>query len=494
MALTKVQTALTNSGIVNVLDYGATGDGVTDDTTGFQAALTAAVAASESLYVPTGTYLLSAQLTVSSANPTRIEGAGSGLATLTWTDTATSGGGISITYTDNLAPPYVSGLTLLTQAAGATGDTALSITGPETASVTHLGPNVENVDIRGSNTDNDYWDIGIHFTTCWYVMGMDITIKGRTDTTVPFDQSAGIKLTGCQVTYLNKFGIWHVENAVLEAASGGPSHGEGFSFQHFEIVGCANGIMMNSDSDAPGSNIGPGHINAYQNCIQISAQRQLIIHDCLLYKTHLSGSVWTGVSINESQECIIHDNVFHGQQSAGSTNDTYGVVLGNITASDKNMIHNNFFAGFPGTTKIAVLLNTGCGNNRIHDNAVMDGTIPSALLINAGAEKNNITYNNLPTAIQTFAANDATPSVGNALNRHFNTANSSATTVTTLDDGYVGQVVSIMCNDANTTFQHNGTGFVLEGSVSWTAGAGAIITFRQDVAGGLWREMSRRTA
>ena len=186
--------------------------------------------------------------------------------------------------------------------------------------------------------------------------------------------------------------------------------------------------------------------------------------------------------------------MFHGQQSAGSTNDTYGVVLGNITASDKNMIHNNFFAGFPGTTKIAVLLNTGCGNNRIHDNAVMDGTIPSALLINAGAEKNNITYNNLPTAIQTFAANDATPSVGNALNRHFNTANSSATTVTTLDDGYVGQVVSIMCNDANTTFQHNGTGFVLEGSVSWTAGAGAIITFRQDVAGGLWREMSRRTA
>jgi polygalacturonase len=32
MALTKVQSALTNTGIVNMLDYGAVGDGSTNDS------------------------------------------------------------------------------------------------------------------------------------------------------------------------------------------------------------------------------------------------------------------------------------------------------------------------------------------------------------------------------------------------------------------------------------------------------------------------------
>lgn len=51
--------------IINVKDYGAVGDGVTDDATAFQAAITAA--ASGSLYIPEGTYIINSALTVSSA-------------------------------------------------------------------------------------------------------------------------------------------------------------------------------------------------------------------------------------------------------------------------------------------------------------------------------------------------------------------------------------------------------------------------------------------
>ena len=490
------------NGSVNVKWFGATGDGVTDDTTGFQSALTAAVAASKTLYTPTGTYLLSAQLTTSSANPARIEGAGAALATLVWTDTATSGGGISITFTDYLAPPFVSGLTLLTQAAGATGDTALKIIGPETASVTQYGATVHDIDVRGYSTVTDYWDIGIEFNKCWYVNGTEITIKGLDDASSPFDQTVGIKITGCMVTHLSKFSIFHVETAVLEAASGGPTHGEGFSFSDFEIVGVTDGIDMTADLNGVGSNIGPGHINAYANCIKFSLQTQMIVHDCLLYKTHVSSSSWKAIDIVSSSTTIIHDNHIHGQAAANvpMTLDPpvfsacYGIAVVNAD-SVNNSIHNNIFAGMDtGSTRIGILLGTGCGNTRIHDNTDIDGTTTAILQIDAAAEKNNICRDNFPTAIQTFAANDATPSVGNAFNQHFNTANSVATTVTALDDGYVGQVVSIMCNDANTTFQHNGTGFVLQGSANFAAGAGAIITFRQDAAGGLWREMSRRTA
>tara|TARA_R110000822_G_scaffold42760_5_gene115961 strand:- start:806 stop:1981 length:1176 start_codon:yes stop_codon:yes gene_type:complete len=58
VALTKVQTALTNSGIVNVLDYGAVGDGVTDDTVALNAAKTANGTAG-TIHVPAGSYLYS---------------------------------------------------------------------------------------------------------------------------------------------------------------------------------------------------------------------------------------------------------------------------------------------------------------------------------------------------------------------------------------------------------------------------------------------------
>jgi hypothetical protein len=52
MSLTKVSYSMINGAPVNVLDYGAKGDGTTDDT----AAFTAALATGKSVYVPQGTY------------------------------------------------------------------------------------------------------------------------------------------------------------------------------------------------------------------------------------------------------------------------------------------------------------------------------------------------------------------------------------------------------------------------------------------------------
>jgi hypothetical protein len=64
MGLTKVTYAMIEGAAINVLDYGAVGDGTANDTSALQSALTAAAASGQTLYIPSGTYLISNQISL----------------------------------------------------------------------------------------------------------------------------------------------------------------------------------------------------------------------------------------------------------------------------------------------------------------------------------------------------------------------------------------------------------------------------------------------
>jgi hypothetical protein len=63
MALTKVSYSMIAGAPVNAKDFGAVGDGSTDDTTAMQAAITAVATTGQGLYIPAGTYKITSALT-----------------------------------------------------------------------------------------------------------------------------------------------------------------------------------------------------------------------------------------------------------------------------------------------------------------------------------------------------------------------------------------------------------------------------------------------
>jgi len=72
MALTKASYSMITGAYVNVVDYGATGDGTTNDATAIQAAFSAAdTTPPKTVYFPAGTYLTNSTLTV---NPNTTNG------------------------------------------------------------------------------------------------------------------------------------------------------------------------------------------------------------------------------------------------------------------------------------------------------------------------------------------------------------------------------------------------------------------------------------
>lgn len=92
--------------------------------------------------------------------------------------------------------------------------------------------------------------------------------------------------------------------------------------------------------------------------------------------------------------------------------------------------------------------------------------------------------------VQEFVDGDTSPSVGGA--EVWKTANTASTTISTLDDGEVGQEVTIIVTDGNTTFEDQTVGsgnLHLQGGGNYSPGANDVLVLVFD--GTNWYEVSR---
>ena len=171
-----------------------------------------------------------------------------------------------------------------------------------------------------------------------------------------------------------------------------------------------------------------------------------------------SGDVFVGdnliISGNiEANEYIISSSTTYYTQSQYNGNSNFGDGCDDVHSFSGSIIQDcgtgTYFSSSAGSIEIS----GSFGEAHLH----VDGHITASGHISAsGVFSQNI---------HTLTQNNATPSV--AAGNLFITNNTSATTITGLTNGVVGQEVTIIVNDTNTDFQ-DGTNFNLFRSLNWT--------------------------
>ena len=337
---------------VSVKDFGATGDGSTNDATAF----TNALATEKAIYVPSGTYVIGSTLTISDKNVTMF-GDGERLSILKFT-----GGtdGLNWTSSDDTHSLVLEKLQFQTSVT-MTGSPVDANFGVTTGTI-RPGVSLENV--VASFTGSGKWTKGFRFNNCRNSNIIECIFNG-----VYATSTYGFKFTGqCLDTKAER----------CQANDIGGSSG-----QAFLIDGTCEGIQIISalaintkigvDHATPAlepylSVIGC-HFNTRQFGVRMSKGMQSIISNNLFYAdTENAGACedYTAVSIlanSGSDHNNISDNIFHAARTnSGSAVTEKGVL---ISHGDSNIVANNVFKTFDtGIEILAAATETQLSDNR----------------------------------------------------------------------------------------------------------------------------------
>ena len=260
MALTKVKTSMIADTLISVKNYGAVGDGVTDDT----AAIRAAIADSNSLYFPSGTYMVDPDV-------------GSG----------------EIFYIENQDSFFISGYgATIKNVAGA------GLYGAETFQFR----NCDNVTVEGLTIDCNKQNQTGGYNAIGIYGGENITIR---DCILLNAKQDGIYVRSDNVTVQGNY----PNNVLIDNVYIDNANRNGISVIGCQSITITNSTLINTGGEAPGAGI-----DFEPNSVDIYGIKNAIVSNCIFENNDGSGVVVTGSSATNPGETpwvlnIMIDNI-----------------------------------------------------------------------------------------------------------------------------------------------------------------------------------------
>lgn len=195
----------------------------------------------------------------------------------------------------------------------------------------------------------------------------------------------------------------------------------------------------------------------------------------------IPGALWAGIQASNSTRVVIKGNTVHAI-SGGTDRSEYGIAAGGNGAdcfADENTTVGTFVTApfFFSTVHSGATVRTGIRLGRNNNFDVY--TMKYAPILNAANAEN----------IPSFTSGDTTPSVAGS--NVFFVGNAAPTTITALDDSTVGQEVTLIFQNANTTLADAGQ-FLLNGAIAPSA-ANLVLTLVRGTTANWWEKSRVQT-
>jgi hypothetical protein len=462
--------------------YGADPTGVRSSCSAWSSAL-ATIPNGGTIHFGRGVYKLPCSLTASNVS-LRVAGAGASQSTLRFT---APGGGFVVTQDSHNYFTQFDNLKIQTVGMNQTESAAIWVNYTEGSHQLFNSGVFRDISIDGvgARAHQHYWKYGIHCTGCDAGLAQNVDINGLT---ASFSGSGWSPSSQMSVGVLIDGG----KNAGVGSSLGS----NGFVEDHVTVYDSVVGTQFIDDSEGPvivnGNYVGVNH-GVYApdgtNWPSFFVQNDAFAcyTDCVLFAGYQQGQI----------------NANYAMKRPESTeNFTCYVIADNpgVGTSLGNIISANACSGFKGNstggTAIAVSLGAQSERNLVEANSAYN--VDYFINENNGRAYHKIADNLLggfvtPSDAGWCSVTGPAPNISSGLPcKTFRVAQSSATTITTLLNGQVGQIAVLTFADSNSTLR-NGANLALNGGVDWIPYRGDTITFIKDSATE-WREIARAAA